>query len=435
MQGMDGSAKEDMPSASAETGGAQAAANAPVYVLTLLTIVSFFNYLDRWVIAILLEPIKRELSLSDSQMGLVAGFAFAMLYATVGLPLARIADRRSRITLLSICLALWSAMTALTGLVRNFVELFIVRMAVGIGEAGCGPAAHSVIGDIFPRERRPLAISIFQAGGVLGQSAGLAVAGIVAQIWGWRAALMVLGVLGIPLALLIYFTVREPARGTDHAQASSESMLATMKILFARPPLRHLVIGVSIAAFGSYGMIQWVPSFFIRLHGLSLAEVGGYLGAAKGAAGVLGTLLGGFALTRLGPRDVRWELWWPMAMFGIGPLFYLVSFAIADWKAALVLQMIGAFISAAAGGVALAAVQSYAEPFRRATALAILGLTSSLLGLGLGPVAVGVMSDLLVPAFGVESLRYALILIGCMPIWGAFHLWLASRSARQWSVG
>jgi len=417
-----------------ETGGRPASANAPVYVLTLLTAVSFFNYLDRWVIAILLEPIKRELSLSDSQMGLVAGFAFALLYATVGLPLARIADRRSRVTLLSICLGLWSAMTALTGLVRNFAELFMVRMAVGIGEAGCGPAAHSVIGDIFPRERRPLAISIFQAGGVLGQSAGLAVAGIVAQIWGWRVALMTLGVLGIPLALLIYYTVREPARSTGHAQASSESMLATLRILFARPPLRHLVIGVSIAAFGSYGMIQWVPSFFIRLHGLSLAEVGGYLGAAKGAAGVFGTVLGGFALTRLGPKDVRWELWWPMAMFGIGPLFYLLSFTIADWKVALGLQMIGAFISAMAGGVALAAVQSYAEPFRRATALAILGLSSSLLGLGLGPVAVGVLSDLLAPAFGVESLRYALILIGCMPLWGAFHLWLASRSAQQWSI-
>lgn len=425
---------QDAPPARAAAGRAETFVNAPAYVLTLLTIVSFFNYLDRWVIAILLEPIKLELDLSDSQMGLIAGFAFALLYATVGLPLARIADRRSRITLLSVCLALWSAMTALTGLVRNFVELFMVRMAVGIGEAGCGPAAHSVIGDIFPRERRPLAISIFQAGGVLGQSAGLAIAGIVAQIWGWRAALMVLGLLGIPLALLIYFTVREPARSQDHAQAASESMLATFRILFARPPLRHLVIGVSIAAFGSYGMIQWVPSFFIRLHGLSLAEVGGYLGAVKGAAGVLGTVIGGLALTRLGPRDIRWELWWPMAMFAFGPLFYLASFTIPGWKAALALQMIGAFISAMAGGVALAAVQSYAEPFRRATALAILGLVSSLLGLGLGPVAVGVVSDLLAPAFGTESLRYALILIGCMPLWGAFHLWLASRSAKQWAI-
>jgi Arabinose efflux permease len=415
--------------------GAQRFTDAPAYILSLLTIVSFFNYLDRWVIAILLEPIKQDLDLSDSQMGLIAGFAFALLYATVGLPLARIADRRSRIALLSACLAVWSAMTALTGVVRNFVELFFVRMGVGIGEAGCGPAAHSVIGDIFPRERRPLAISIFQAGGIVGQSAGLAIAGIIAQIWGWRIALMALGSLGIPLALLIYLTVREPARKFPDEDLPSESILTTFKILFARPPLRHLVIGVSVAAFGSYGMIQWVPSFFIRIHGLSLAEVGGFLGAAKGIAGVLGTVLGGIALTRLAPRDVRWELWWPMAMFGFGPAFYLASFLIADWQMALALQMIGGFFSATAGGVALAAVQSYAEPFRRATALAVLGLTSSLLGLGLGPVVVGVTSDVLVPVFGNESLRYALILSGCIPFWGAFHLWLASRSAKQFVVG
>ncbi len=408
--------------------------SAPVYALALLTIVSFFNYLDRWVIAILLEPIKQDLQLSDSQMGLVAGFAFAMLYATVGLPLARIADRRNRIALVSICLTIWSVMTAVTGMVRNFTELFLARMAVGIGEAGCGPASHSVIGDLFARERRPLAISIFQAGGVLGQSVGLALAAIVAQIYGWRVALVVLGLLGVPLALLMFFTVREPPRSAGHAEASAESMWTTMKALFARPPLRHLVLGVSIAAFGSYGMMQWVPAFFIRSHDLSLTEVGAYLGAAKGAAGVLGTVFGGFVLTRLGRADARWELWWPMVMFLVSPLFYLTSFTLADWKLALGLQMVGAFVGASAGGVALAAVQSYAEQHRRATALAILGLVSALLGLGFGPVAVGVLSDLFAPRFGAESLRYALMVVGCIPIWGAFHLWLASCSAKLWSV-
>ncbi|MCW3834461.1 spinster family MFS transporter [Sphingomonas canadensis] len=413
---------------------AAGAANAPAYVLALLTMVSFFNYLDRMVIAILLEPIKLELGLSDSQLGLIVGFAFAMLYATMGLPLARLADRHSRITLLTVCLAAWSAMTALTGLARNFTELFMARMAVGIGEAGCGPAAHSILGDLYSRERRPLAISIFQAGGVLGQSAGLALAGIVAHLWGWRAALVTVGVLGIPLALLIAFTVREPARGAGHAQASPESMLATLRALFARPPLRHLILGVSIAAFGSYGMLQWMPAFYIRLHGLSLAEVGGYVGAMKGGASVLGTVFGGLVLTRLGPRDVRWELWWPMAMFSISPLFYLVSFIAADWHVALGLQMIGAFIAATAGGVALSALQTYAEPHRRATALAILMLISSLLGLGLGPVVVGGLSDLLAPSFGPQSLRYALMGAACMPLWGAFHFWRASRSAKRWSL-
>lgn len=260
--------------------------SAPAYVLALLTIVSFFNYLDRMVIAILIEPIKRELVLSDAQMGLIAGFAFALLYAMLGLPLARIADRRSRVTLVSICLVIWSGMTALTGLVRNFFELFVVRVFVGVGEAGCVPASHSLLGDLFPRERRAFAISIFQAGGTLGQSAGLALAGAAAQVWGWRAALVITGLVGIPLALLIFFTVREPLRGEAHVQAD-EPMLAMLKALVARPPLVHLVLGVAVAAFGSYGMVQWIPAFFIRLHGLSVAEVGLYFGATGAIGGVL----------------------------------------------------------------------------------------------------------------------------------------------------
>lgn len=407
---------------------------APAYALSLLTIVSFFNYLDRMVIAILLEPIKLELHLSDSEMGLITGFAFAMVYAVLGLPLARIADRHSRVTLLSVCLAVWSAMTALTGLVRGFIEMFCVRMAVGVGEAGCGPAAHSLLGDLFPRERRAFAISVFQAGGMLGQSAGLALAGVIAQLWGWRAALMVVGLFGVPLAVLIYTTLREPARGEDHARAASESMLTTITLLFARPPLRHLVLGISIATFGSYGMLQWLPAFFIRLHGLSLTEVGLYVGAAKGGAGVLGTVFGGFVLTRLGPRDVRWELWWPMAMFGIAPAFMLISLWAGAWQVALVLQMIATFIGSSASGVALSAVQSYAETYRRATALAVLGLVSSLMGLGLGPVLVGTISDLLAPHVGVDSLRYALMVLALLPIWGAVHLWIASRSAKRWHL-
>ena len=408
--------------------------STPIYALGLLTAVSFFNYLDRMVIAILLEPIKLDLELSDSQMGLIAGFAFAMLYAALGLPLARIADRRNRITLISICLAIWSAMTAVTGLVRNFVELFVARMAVGIGEAGCGPAAHSILADMFPRERRAFAISVFQAGGVLGQSVGLALAGVIAQIWGWRLALMLVGVLGLPLAILIFFTVREPPRSEGHAQASGESMLSTLKALFGRPPLVLLVFGVSTAAFGSYGMLQWLPAFFIRIHGLSLAEVGAYVGAAKGIAGVLGTVFGGVALTRLGPRDVRWELWWPMIVFGLTPLFYLPSLMVPDWRIALGLQLVGSFVGASGGGVALAALQTYVEPHRRATALAILMLVSSLLGLGLGPVAVGVLSDVLAPSLGGESLRYALMVMSCMALLGAVQFWLASRSAKRWSL-
>jgi predicted MFS family arabinose efflux permease len=404
----------------------------PAYALALLTAVSFFNYLDRMVIAVVLEPIKLEFELSDSQMGLIAGFAFAMFYAVLGLPLARIADRHSRVTLISICLAIWSAMTALTGLVRNFAELFFARMAVGVGEAGCVPAAHSMIGDLYPRERRAFAISIFQAGGTLGQSAGLALAAIAAQLWGWRTALVITGLLGIPLALLMFFTVREPLRGRTHTEAPAESMLTTLKALLVRPPLIHLVLGVAVAAFGSYGMIQWLPAFFIRSHDLNLAQVGFYVGVVGAAGAVLGTVFGGYALTRLGPRDARWELWWPMIVFALFPLFMLPSLLISDWKLALVLQLFGFFIGASGGGVAMSALQTFVEPHRRAVAIAVLLMMSSLIGLGLGPVAVGVISDLLASSFGAESLRYALMATLVMPIWAALQFWLSARSSGRW---
>jgi len=417
----------------AEASGAWRS-SAPGYVLAILTVVSFFNYLDRMVIAILVEPIKAELGLSDGQMGLVTGFAFAMVYATFGIPLARLADRRSRVGVMAICLAVWSAMTALTGLVRNFTELFLARMAVGIGEAGCGPAAHSLLGDLFPKERRAFAICVFQAGGAVGQSVGLALAALVAQALGWRAALAVVGLLGIPLALLLFFTVREPPRGPDHRKASSESILATLGALLPRRPLRHLAIGITLSALASTGMLQWLPAFFMRSHDLSLMEVGGYVGAAKGAAGVLGTVFGGFLLIRLGPRDIRWELWWPMLVFAISPAFTLTSLVAPQWQLALGLQMAGAFISASGAGVMLSAAQTYVEPHRRATALAILMLLSALLGLGVGPVAVGVLSDALAPAWGVESLRYALMVIAFVPLWAAVHFWLAARSAKGWSL-
>lgn len=408
--------------------------STPAYVLAVLTVVSFFNYLDRMVIAILVEPIKAELHLSDTQMGLVTGFAFAMVYATFGVPLARLADRRSRVTVMSVCLAVWSAMTALTGLVSSFTQLFVARMAVGIGEAGCGPAAHSLLGDLFPRERRAFAISVFQAGGTIGQSVGLALAAVVAQALGWRATLAVVGLLGIPLALLLFFTVREPPRGPDHSRASSESILVTLKALSPRRPLRQLAVGITLSALASTGMLQWLPAFFMRSHGLSLVEVGGYVGAAKGAASVLGTVFGGFILIRLGRRDARWELWWPMLVFAISPAFTLASLMTPEWQVALGLQMAGAFISASGAGVMLSAAQTYVEPHRRATALAVLMLLSALLGLGVGPVAVGALSDVLTPRWGAESLRYALMVIACVPLWASLHFWLAARSAQGWTL-
>jgi MFS transporter, Spinster family, sphingosine-1-phosphate transporter len=416
------------------TGLQRLGTTAPGYVLGLLTALSFFNYLDRMVMAILVEPIKRDLGLSDTQMGLVSGFAFALLYAVLGLPLARIADRRSRVALVSVSLVLWSAMTALTGMARNFLELFMARVAVGVGEAGCMPASHSLIGDLYPAQRRALAISIFQAGGYLGQSLGLALAGAAAQFWGWRAAVVLAGLLGVPLALIVFFTVREPPRSEAHSQVSREPLRETLRALGTTRPFVHIVLGVAVAAFGSYGMAQWIPAYFVRLHGLSLTEVGLYSGATAAFGAVLGTVFGGYVVSRLSRRDVRWELWWPMVVFTLFPLLILPSFVVADWKLALGFQLAAFFVGASGGGVALSSAQTYVEPHQRATAIAIILLMSSLLGLGLGPVAVGIISDLLAPNLGIESLRYALIATTVIPFWAAVHFGLAARSSQGWKL-
>lgn len=400
------------------------------YGLALLSLVSLLNYLDRMVIAVLVEPIKRDLHLTDTQVGLVAGFALALLYALAGLPIARIADRRSRVTLVSVCLVVWSAMTALTGMARNFVELFLARMAVGVGEAGCVPASHSLLGDLFPPHRRAFAIGVFQAGGLIGMSFGLAAAGWVAEVYGWRAALMTAGLAGVPLALLMFFTMPEPARtGAATSQEKGETAYQTVAALMQRPGLVHLIVGISISAFATYGMAQWISAFFVRSHDLGLAEVGLYGGLAGGGGGILGAILGGLAMTRLRPRDVRWELWLPVLTSALCAPLFAGTFLVPGVTGAFAFQFVATLVASAGGAVSLSAIQSFAEPHRRATAIAIMLMLSSLIGLGIGPTAVGVISDFLAPTSGDDSLRHALAITTMFLPWAAVHFWLASRSA------
>ncbi len=423
-----------MTDAASTTEPASAASATPwtsYYALGLLTVVSFFNYMDRMVLAVLLEPIKAELHLSDGQLGLLSGLAFAMFYAVLGIPLARLADRASRVKLLAACLVLWSVMTAATGLARSFPQLFLARMGVGVGEAGCVPASHSLIGDYFPPEKRALGISFFQAGGLAGLSAGLLVTGVLADHFGWRAALMIVGLSGLPLSVLVFFTMREPER-RGHARSSpAEPALAAIGALLRRPALRHLVLALSIGAFGSYGITQWLPAFFIRSHGLSLTQIGLWSGTAAGIGGILGVMCGGLGATRLIPRDARWELWLPAIAYGGSAPLYALVFLSPSPVTAIVIKVFATFLAASGGGVALSAIQSFAEPNRRATAIAMVLFLSSLLGLGLGPLLVGVASDIMAPQFGKESLRYALLMSTAALLWAGLHFYMSSRRASE----
>lgn len=403
-------------------------------ILAVLSAISFFNYLDRMVLAVLIEPIKHDLALSDTQLGLVSGLAFALFYAALGLPIARFADRGNRAALLCASLIVWSVTTALTGAATGFATLFLLRMLVGVGEAGCVPASHSLIGDIFPPERRAFAVSVFQAGGILGLSLGLFGAGLLAERLGWRAALAVCGLAGLPLGALVLLTLggrdRARARMAPHAEPIGHVLIALVR----KRALRNLVLGIALGTFATYGIAQWLAAFFIRSHGLGLAEVGLYTGATAGLGGIIGTICGGMLVVPLRRRDARWELWFPAMVYATSaPLFAGVLLA-DNVSVAFFFNFAAVFVAASGGGVALSAIQSFTEPRRRATAVALMLMLSSILGLGLGPVAVGVLSDQLSGAFGADALRYALVAATSMLVWASVHLALAARTARSDAV-
>lgn len=401
--------------------------------VAILIGVNFFNYMDRMAFAILLEPIKLELGASDTQMGLLSGLAFAAFYAVAGIPLGRLSDRTNRIKLLAICLATWSVMTALCGLARSFTQLFAARMGVGVGEAGCSPAAHSLIGDYFPPERRALGISLFQGGGLAGLSAGLLVAGLLADRLGWRTTLLVIGLSGLPMAILALRVMREPLRCTAHSLA--EPAWDVIRALLERRALVHLILGIGVAGFSTYGIAQWLPAFFVRVHNLSLAQLGAWFSLSSGAGGILGILLGGWFAARLLGRDARWELWFPGLTYTLAAPLYIAVFLAPNVWAALLFKFFAATVACLGLGVSLSAIQTFAEPNRRGMAVALTLFVQALFGQGLGPLCVGVISDYLTPSFGPSGLRYALMMVTGLLAWSGLHFYLAARTAVDDSCG
>jgi MFS family permease len=400
------------------------------YALAILAAMNFFAYVDRSALALLLEPIKAELHLKDRDLGLLSGLAFAALYATVGIPLARVADRSSRVKLVAASLAFWSVMTAVCGLARNFPQLFLARMGVGVGEAGCVTAAHSLISDYFPRERRALAISIFQAGAVVGLSVGLFIVGAIGQTLGWRAALQIVGLAGAPLALLSWLTLREPMR--PQAQTpTNEPALQAIGALMRRPAFVHLAVAYALSTICTSSMTQWMPSLLMRSFGMSMAQVGAWSGMASAVGGVLGLLTGGFLATWLAPRDPRWELRLPAITYALYIPLYILMILSPTAVSALLLKTVANFVAAIGGGLAVASVQSFAEPNRRATAVSLVLFLSSMLGMGLGPYLIGALSDILAPSLGRESLRYAMLISCAIVVWSVAHFHLAAKHSTK----
>jgi len=404
------------------------------YGLAVLTAISVFAQMDRISLAILLQPIKLELHLNDQQLGLLTGLAFALFYATLGLPLARYADRSTRTRLLSVCLGLWTLMTTLSGFTRSFPQLFLARVGVGVGEAGCTPASFSLIGDLFPRNRRTLAISIFQCGGAVGISVGTFLVGMLGHYLGWRVCLQLIGLAGLPIALLVRFTVPEPARPAPTAD-SGESAARALGALGRRPAFVHLALAYGLSAICITGIGQWSAAFLMRSFNLSMAQVGIWAGLAIAAGSILGLLSAGFLANWLARRDTRWELWIPAISTMVSiPLTLMMALSPTAWMA-LACNIALAITSSVTAVAAMAAVQSFAEPHRRATAVALVIFLYSVLGLGLGPYIIGLASDLLTPTFGRESLRYGLVAVSLFLPWAAAHYVLAARRSLKDVVG
>ena len=400
------------------------------YALGILVIVYTFNFIDRNILSILLQSIKTDLNLSDTSLGLLSGFAFAAFYATLGIPIAKYADRGNRRNLISISLAIWSLMTAISGLAQNFLHLLLARIGVGIGEAGCSPPAHSMISDYFPANKRSTALGIYSLGIPFGIMFGLFAGGWIDEMFGWRAAFFIVGVPGILIAILFRFTVKEPIRGQAEGKVASENqptIYETISYLLRKKSFRHLAFAASLAAFVGYGGINWLPSFFQRSYGMPCSDVGWYLGLILGLPGGLGIFLGGYLSDYFGSKDVRWSLWIAAIAMGVtAPLYYLVYMSPTANTSLLWLIIpvaLGNFYQAAT----FSQTQGVVELKMRSVAAAILLFIINIIGLGFGPSAVGIVSDILQSEYGKESLRYSLLIFASLKIWCAFHYYMAGR--------
>ncbi len=402
-------------------------------VLWTLLGVYILNFLDRQIVTILAEPIKRELVLSDTQIGLMTGLAFALFYTVLGIPIARYADNPStnRVRLISIALAVWSAMTALCGLAQNFAQLLLARIGVGVGEAGCTPAAHSLITDSVAADRRSSAIAFYGLGIPIGSLLGMIVGGILNDAFGWRVAFMAVGLPGILLAVTLPMLLREPRVCAPNANTPvrSATVLSTRQALaevFSSRCFILLALAASFTAFLSYGKGVWAVILFQRTHGLSPGETGVLLGVVLGIAGIAGTWLGGVMADRFGRSDKRHILTGPAIFMAVAAPILFLGYWVDDWRLSIALLFVPTLLNSAYYGPTYAMVQGLVRPEARAIASAVMLFAQNLIGLGLGPLFFGMLSDAFKPYAGDDSVRWVLFGAAWLGLIPAVLFWRAS---------
>ena len=405
------------------------------FVLAMLVVVYVFNFLDRQIVTILAEPIKNDLGLNDTQIGLMTGLAFALFYTVLGIPIARLADRANRVSIISAALVVWSGMTALCGAAQNFGQMLAARIGVGVGEAGCSPPAHSLIADYFPPDKRASALSIYALGIPIGSILGLLAGGWIAEFWGWRVAFFVVGVPGVLLAIFVKWLILEPIRGMNDAGGAAHGeqppLVPTLKTLLSNKTLVHIAMGGALTSFVGYGLGQWLPAYFIRIHDMGIAETATYFGLVIGVASAIGTVLGGTLADRLAKRDIRMYTWLPAAGVLVAFPFYVAAMLQDNPYVAIAILVVPSLLNSLWLGPSFGTIQNLAPMRMRALASAILLFILNIIGLGLGPFLVGVMSDLLAPTYGQGSLGVAILIATAAYFWAGAHFLLAGRTLRQ----
>jgi MFS family permease len=400
------------------------------YALGLLVVVYVFNFIDRQILSVVAPLIQKEFAFSDAMLGLLTGPAFALFYTFVGIPIASWADVGVRRSIIALALLVWSGMTALTGYAQNVVHLALARVGVGVGEAGCSPPAHSMISDLFPVNWRGTALSIYSLGIPIGGALGSAAGGWLGQTYGWRTAFLAVGIPGVLLALIVRLTLREPARTA--APAQRESVRQVLGFMLKLRSFLNMSAGAALHAFYGYGAAGFIPVFLIRVHGMSVAEVGAWMGAIALFTGTIGTFLGGAISDRLSGKDARWYMRVPAIASLVGVPFSFAFYLWPDARTAILLSIPGAILGPFYLGPTFAMTQSLVKPHMRAVASSILLFIINLVGLGLGPLFVGLLSVWLRPLYGDDSIRHALLwtVTAGATLSAGFYL-LAGRTLRE----
>jgi predicted MFS family arabinose efflux permease len=399
-------------------------------VLIALMITYAIAFIDRQVLAMLQESIKHELLLSDSQLGLLTGFSFALFYALLGVPVARLADRWNRRNLISVAMIVWSGITASISFAHTFTYLLLARIGVGIGEAGVSPASCSIIADLYAPRHRAGAMCFYTTGAQIGVLFGFLLGGWLDHRFGWRMAFVIVGLPGIVVAAMLRLWVREPARGVT--KGVSPSFMDGLRYLASRKTIRWLTPACALSTLVAFAPMSWAASYLIRVHHVPIFEVGVWLALGIGIGGLFGTFSSGLLVDRLGARDLRWYVWYPAIISAVvAPLLWF-AFAASDGMTARLLFLVPFAFASAYAGIILSVVNQIAPPQLRATASALYFLITNIFGIGLGTWLIGIASDLLTPAYGATAIQYALLtIVPAMAVIASILYVFAARTLRD----